>query len=192
MNYQIHNPKFPMSGFLEATKKGRLGLVPGTWRSGGCSRRARTFASLRWIWIHRGTGAGLLAAGLEAATADCRAWRARRQYEAAATGVRLRPACLARPNWGTLSGRLLTGPALDQKECATAAQDASTQRSASPSRRKQRRASVAIAVPRPSAPTPAESRGWGYGARPRGPRTAALARPSGGSASVWALSSVDW
>jgi hypothetical protein len=29
MNYQIHNPKFPMSGFLEATKKGRLGLVPG-------------------------------------------------------------------------------------------------------------------------------------------------------------------
>jgi hypothetical protein len=35
---------------------------------------------------------------------------------------------------------------------------------------------------RPSAPTPASSREWGYGARPRGPRAATLARPSGGSA----------
>jgi hypothetical protein len=35
MNYQIHNPKFPMSGSLEATKKGRLGLVPEHLGPGG-------------------------------------------------------------------------------------------------------------------------------------------------------------
>jgi hypothetical protein len=34
-----------------------------------------------------------------------------------------------------------------------------------------------------SSGTPAAYRGWGCGARPRGPRAAALARPSGGSAS---------
>jgi hypothetical protein len=48
----------------------------------------------------------------------------------------------------------------------------------------QKRTAPRAAVFAPSARTPAAYRGWGYGARPRGPRAAALTCPSGGSASV--------
>jgi hypothetical protein len=48
---------------------------------------------------------------------------------------------------------------------------------------RERENSAAAVVFVSSSGTPAASRGWGCVARPRGPRAAALARPSGGSAS---------